>query len=69
MEEIASALALSNVNVEQMITECESASMAGYELFRAQLRVVLPEALSVEQLESALENVSDDLMVSFVIEE
>ena len=69
VEEIASALAQADVNVEQMITECESASMAGYELFRAQLRVALPESLSVEQLESVLENVSDDLMVSIVLED
>ncbi len=66
VEEIASALTSSQVNVEQMTTECESASMAGYELFRAHLRVTLPESCSSDQLEKSLESVSDDLMVSII---
>jgi len=68
VEEISSTLAAANVNVEQMTTTCESASMAGYELFKAFLRVTLPESYSVEQLEEALENVSDDLIVSIIEE-
>jgi len=64
VEEITSALAQANVNVAQMETECVSASMAGYELFHAYLGVTLPDGFTVEQLESLLENVSDDLMVS-----
>lgn len=66
VEEIATALASAEVNVEQMATECESASMAGYELFRAHLRVALPVSCSIDQLEELLENVSDDLMVSII---
>lgn len=66
VDEIASALSAANVNVEQMETECVSASMAGYELFRAYLGVNLPDDFTVEQLETLLEDVSDDLTVSIV---
>lgn len=69
IDEIASALAEVKVNIEQMETACESASMAGYQLFIANLLVALPADLSVEQLEEALENVSDDLIVSIVADE
>ena len=66
VEEITSALAAAAINVEQMETWRESASMAGYDLFIAQMAVTLPVDLSVDDLEAALENVSDDLMVSIV---
>ena len=66
VEEISSALAEINVNVEQMETSCESASMAGYQMFIASLWVALPKGCTTQQLEQALENVSDDLIVSIV---
>ena len=66
IEEISSAMANVDVNVEQMETVCESASMAGYELFIAHLMVALPNGFSPQQLEHALENVSDDVMVSIL---
>ena len=66
IEEISSALAAAQVNVEQMETLCESASMAGYDLFIAHLMVALPEGMNIQQLEDVLENVSDDLMVSIL---
>jgi len=66
IEEISSALATAQVNVEQMETLCESASMAGYDLFIAHLMVALPEGMNIQQLEGVLENVSDDLMVSIL---
>lgn len=68
VEEISAVLAQQGVNVESMDTECESASMAGYSLFRAHLFLALPDSLSEEALEAALENVSDDLMVSVLDE-
>lgn len=68
VEEISAVLAQQQVNVESMDTECESASMAGYSIFRAHLFLALPEELSEEELEEALEGVSDDLMVSVLDE-
>ena len=66
VEEIASSLAEVKVNVQQMETYCESASMAGYSLFVAQLLVSLPAEFSAENLQTTLENVSDDVMVSIL---
>lgn len=68
VEEITAVLAQLQVNVESMDTECESASMAGYSIFRAHMFLALPESLSEEELEEALEKVSDDLMVSILDE-
>lgn len=66
VEEISSALADVGVNVDQMQTHCESASMAGYQMFVANLCVTLPEGFNSEQLEGALEDISDDLIVAVV---
>ena len=69
VEEITTALADEDINIENMDTECESASMAGYNLFRAHMFLALPEQMSEEQLEGILEKVSDDLMVSVLVDE
>ena len=66
VEEISTALADADVNVEQMETVCESASMAGYQLFIGHLMVALPSEFDTQQLETVLENVSDDVMVSIL---
>jgi len=64
IKEIADALASENVNVDNIDTEVESASMAGYPIFRAHLFLAMPEDLSEDDLEDILEGVSDDVMVS-----
>ena len=69
VEEIATALADEDINIENMDTECESASMAGYNIFRAHMFLALPEGMTEDQLENVLENVSDDLMVSVLVDE
>ncbi len=69
VEEIATALADEDINIENMDTECESASMAGYNLFRAHMFLALPEGMTEDQLEQIIENVSDDLMVSVLVDE
>lgn len=66
VEEITTALATTLANVEQLETWRESASMAGYELFIAQLMVSLPAGYNSNDLEAVLEGISDDLMVSIV---
>ena len=68
VKEITDKLADANVNVDNIDTECESASMAGYPLFRAHLFLALPEGFSEQALETLLESVSDDLMVSILDE-
>ncbi len=64
IEEITTALLAHKINVEKMSSRCESASMAGYMLFQADIRVVLPEAMSASQVQTILEDMSDDLMVT-----
>ncbi|MGB5325736.1 MAG: ACT domain-containing protein [Pseudomonadales bacterium] len=64
VDEIAGALAARQINVEKLTSSCESASMAGYPLFRANIKVRLPHDIDARQLESILESVSDDLMVT-----
>ena len=68
VKEIAEALTAENVNVDNIDTEIESASMAGYPIFRAHLFLAMPEDLSEDDLEDILEGVSDDVMVSILEE-
>jgi len=68
VKEITEALATENVNVDNIDTEVESASMAGYQIFRAHMFLAMPDDLNEDDLEEVLESVSDDVMVS-VLEE
>ena len=68
IKEIADALAAENVNVDNIDTEVESASMAGYPIFRAHLFLAMPDDLSEDDLADVLEGVSDDVMVSILEE-
>jgi len=64
--ELSSLLAKLHVNVEELSTNCEDAPMSSETLFRATAKVSLPASgLSKEQLQEALEALSDDLMVEF----
>ena len=64
VEEISTTLANKNVNVEKLSSECQSASMAGYDLFKAEIEVTLPKRFTVRKLEALMEGVSDDLVVT-----
>ena len=66
IEEISTALTLKNVNVEKLVSVCESASMAGYDLFKAKIEVTLPKRFTVIKLEALMEKVSDDLVVTVI---
>jgi len=69
VEEVTSALSSAHINVEQIETECISAAMAGYDLFRAYMEVSLPDEYTIDQLETLLEGVSDDLVVHIVTDD
>jgi glycine cleavage system regulatory protein len=68
VKEITEALAVENVNVDNIDTEVESASMAGYPIFRAHMFLAMPDDLSEDDLADVLEGVSDDVMVSILEE-
>ena len=68
ISEITEALATENVNIDNIDTEVESASMAGYQIFRAHLFLAMPDDVSEDDLLDILEGVSDDVMVSILEE-
>ena len=67
--EISSLLARHHVNVEELTTNCEDAPMSAETLFRATAHIHLPDSLSRSELQTALETLSDDLMVELENEE
>jgi glycine cleavage system regulatory protein len=66
---LASALATSGVNVEELETEVVDAPMSGEQLFQARARLRAPASLTVEDLRSELERVAADLIVEVRLEE
>ena len=66
VKEISQVLARLKVNVEELVTECESAPMSGERLFHLDAEVVLPQGVSEEDVESELEEIAQDLVVTIV---
>jgi len=64
VHEITSLLAKHKISVHEFETMVEGASMGGGELFKATARLVVPEAADVDLLESELEDLANDLMVT-----
>jgi glycine cleavage system regulatory protein len=69
VRQISDLLAARRVNVEELKTDRFSAPMSGEMLFRAQLRVQLPERLSKADLHQALEQLAADLVVEIRLAE
>jgi glycine cleavage system regulatory protein len=63
VREITSALARANVNVEEFSSEVVSAPMSGEILFKASVRLQLPERCDVTALKKDLEKIAADLLV------
>lgn len=63
VHDIFTVLANHNVNVHDLETLVEGASMGGGDLFRASALLVIPASADVDALESELEDVANDLMV------
>lgn len=64
VEEITRALANANINVNKLESRRESAPMAGYDMFHANLDINLPVGMNKDDVEILLESLSDDIMVS-----
>ncbi len=69
VREISDLLAARGVNVEELKTDRFSAPMSGELLFRAQLKVDVPEDTPVAALRQALEQLAADLMVEIRLAE
>lgn len=69
VHDISEILTRHHVNVHELQTECQSASMSGEMLFQAKARMQVPPAASIEQLRRDLENLANELMVDIKLEE
>ena len=63
VREVAAVLAGLDVNIEDLATETQNSSMSGAKLFRAIARLKLPGDLSEDQVRTALERISAEIMV------
>ncbi|MEM1296755.1 MAG: ACT domain-containing protein [Verrucomicrobiota bacterium] len=61
IRELTRALRANQINVEELETECASAPMSGERLFRAQAKLGIQEATTLENLRSELETIANDL--------
>lgn len=69
VREISDLLAGRGINVEELRTDRFSAPMSGELLFRAQVRVDVPENVSAAELRKDLERLASDLMVEIRLAE
>ena len=69
VRQISHVLAQHQVNVEELMTNCESAAMSGEMLFRATATatVRLPKTCGLSQLHQALDQIAADLMVDITV--
>ena len=66
VRELTEAMARCGGNVEELVTDVESAPMSGDLLFRARGVVSFQDEASVALLQSAIEQLSDDLSVTII---
>jgi glycine cleavage system regulatory protein len=69
VSQIASTVARAGLNVEEFISEVTSAPMSGEPLFNASLRLTGPPSADLRALASALETLSEELMVEISLTE
>ena len=68
VRDITRVLKRHGVNVLELETGVESASMAGGELFRARARLRAPRNADLDAIQDALEGIATELMVEIVVE-
>lgn len=68
VHEITTVLSNHKVNVQDLETLVESASMGGGELFRARAELLVPVSTDIGALETELEDLANDLMVGITFE-
>lgn len=65
VREVTTVLAGLDVNIEDFSTMIEDSAWSGAPLFRGKARLLLPAAVSTDQLRDALERISGEIMVDF----
>lgn len=63
VRDISHVLAAKGVSIDELGTEVSSAPMSGERLFHADASLSLPPQLSIDELQSALDEVADRLMI------
>jgi glycine cleavage system regulatory protein len=66
--DITRILAKHKVNVQELETHCQSASMSGENLFLAHACLLIPAETSIEDLQEELEDLANELMVDIKLE-
>ena len=69
VHEITGVLARLGINVQELETTVQSASMSGESLFIAHARIMVPQEVSAERLRDEMEEVANELMVDIDLEE
>jgi glycine cleavage system regulatory protein len=69
VHDISEILARHHVNVQELDTECQSASMSGETLFLAKARLLVPAQTSIGQLRRDLESLANELMVDITLDD
>jgi glycine cleavage system regulatory protein len=68
VHEITEVLANHDVNVQELETTVQSASMSGESLFMAHARIFIPSEVDMEKLQDQLEDLANELMVDIELE-
>lgn len=61
--DITSTLKTFDINITEMTTQCESAPNWGSPLFTAKVTVSMAQSMDLDNIKSAIEDITDDLMV------
>ena len=67
IHEVTAVLSGLGVNIEELDSESRHGAWSGEALFRAELRLTLPDGVSRDDVQQALEAISGDIMVDFAI--
>ena len=68
VHDITEVLAKHGVNVQELETTVQSASMSGEKLFIAHARIFIPAEADMEKLQDELEDLANELMVDIELE-
>ncbi len=68
VHDITDILTRHNVNVQELDTQCQSASMSGETLFLAKAHMRVPPQASLDQIRQELENLANELMVDIKLD-
>ena len=69
VHEITEVLARLGINVQELETTVQSASMSGESLFIAHARILVPKDVSAESLRDEMEELANELMVDIKLED